>query len=233
MALIEFRDVEKSYGAGGHTVRALCGARFSIEKGEFAVILGPSGAGKSTVLNLLGGMDRPSAGAILVDGEDIARASEDRLSAYRRDSVGFVFQFYNLIPSLTALENVALIREIAKNALDPDAALALVGLSGQARQFPAQLSGGEQQRVSIARAIAKHPMLLLCDEPTGALDSETGTQVIRLLIATCRAGGRTLAVVTHNEAIASAADRVIRLRSGRVVEEAVNPAPTRPEEVSL
>ncbi len=233
MALIEFCDVTKAYGAGEQTLRAADGVRFEIPKGELVVILGPSGAGKSTVLNLLGGMDRPTEGEIWVGGEDIARYDAQRLSRYRRERVGFVFQFYNLIPTLTAGENVALIQEIVKDAMDAREALRLVGLSDRADQFPAQLSGGEQQRVAIARAVCKRPMLMLCDEPTGALDSETGGAVLGLLQEMCRINGQTTVVVTHNPAIAAAANRVIRLKNGRVVEQTVNPNPLPAAEVKL
>lgn len=232
MALIEFKDVIKEYGAGEHIVHAADHVSFEIEKGEFVVILGPSGAGKSTVLNLLGGMDQPTAGSIYIDGEDITKYNSDRLSEYRCDTVGFVFQFYNLIPTLTAHENVALIKEVAKNALDAKAALEAVGLGDHLDQFPAQLSGGEQQRVSIARALSKNPKLLLCDEPTGALDSETGTSILKLLQGTCRKTGQTVVIVTHNAVLAPAADRVIRMKNGRVSEQSINPSPLAVEEVS-
>ncbi|SHI17877.1 putative ABC transport system ATP-binding protein [Sporobacter termitidis DSM 10068] len=232
MAFIEFRDVVKEYGAGEHAIRAADRVSFEIEKGEFAVILGPSGAGKSTVLNLLGGMDRATGGAIRVDGTDISRFNDDALTSYRCDTIGFVFQFYNLIPTLTACENVALVKDIVKNAADAGEALEAVGLGDHLRQFPAQLSGGEQQRMSIARAVSKKPKLLLCDEPTGALDSETGMMILALLQRMCRENGQTVVVVTHNTVLTQIADRVIRLKNGRIVEQSVNPAPMRAEEVS-
>jgi putative ABC transport system ATP-binding protein len=232
MPLIEFKNVTKRYGTEGQVVRAADRVCFEIGKGEFAVILGPSGAGKSTVLNLLGGMDRVTEGAIYIDGEDITRYDEDRLAQYRCDSVGFVFQFYNLIPTLTAYENVALIKEIAKNALDPKASLEAVGLADRLDQFPAQLSGGEQQRVSIARALCKNPKLLLCDEPTGALDSETGVSILKLLQKMSREHGHTVVIVTHNSALAAAADRVVRMKNGAIREQTVNAAPLALEEVN-
>jgi len=232
MALIEFRDVVKEYGTGGQVVCAVDHVCFEIEEGEFVVILGPSGAGKSTILNLLGGMDQPTAGSIFIGGEDITKYDDDRLSAYRCDAIGFVFQFYNLIPTLTAYENVALIREIVKSAFDAKEALDAVGLGDRLNQFPAQLSGGEQQRVSIARALCKKPRLLLCDEPTGALDSETGTTVLKLLQDMCRKNGQTVVIVTHNAAFVPAANRVIRMKNGKVREQTVNPSPLLMEEVN-
>jgi putative ABC transport system ATP-binding protein len=232
MALIEFKDVIKEYGTGEHAVHAADHVCFEIKKGEFVVVLGPSGAGKSTVLNLLGGMDQPTSGSIYMDGEDITKYNDDKLSEYRCDAVGFVFQFYNLIPTLTAYENVALIKEITKSSLDAKSALEAVGLADHLDQFPAQLSGGEQQRVSIARALSKNPKLLLCDEPTGALDSETGTAILKLLQRTCRKTGQTVVIVTHNSALAPAADRVIRMKNGRVSEQIINPTPVAVEEVN-
>ncbi len=232
MAFIEFVDVTKEYGSGEHKLRAADNIRFAIEQGEFVVVLGPSGAGKSTVLNLLGGMDRATGGSIFIDGQDITKYGDSALTAYRCDSVGFVFQFYNLIPTLTVYENVALTKEIAKNPLDAKATLESVGLGDHLNQFPAQLSGGEQQRVSIARAISKNPKLLLCDEPTGALDSETGTVILSLLQRMSREKGHTVIIVTHNSTLAPAADRVIKLRNGRVLEQLVNVSPAAVEEVS-
>ena len=204
---------------------------FTIEKGEFCVILGPSGAGKTTVLNMLGGMDTCDEGTILLDGECVSSFDSKRLTTYRRYDVGFVFQFYNLVQNLTARENVELASEICKDPLDADTVLAEVGLSDRKNNFPAQLSGGEQQRVSIARALAKNPKILLCDEPTGALDYKTGKQVLALLQQTCRKQGRTVIVITHNSALAAMADRVIRIGSGKVVEEKLNEHPTPVEEI--
>jgi putative ABC transport system ATP-binding protein len=231
--VIEFKNVTREYTAGGRVFRAADGASFSVKAGELAVILGPSGAGKSTVLNLLGGMDRATSGEIFVNGQNLAEMSDDRLTEYRAEHVGFVFQFYNLIPTLTALENVALTRKISKNPIDAREALALVDLSEHADKFPAQLSGGEQQRVSIARAAAKNPTLLLCDEPTGALDSETGALVFALLQDMSRVRGATVVVVTHNAAFAEAADRVIRIKNGKITDVAVNPAPKSVREAVL
>lgn len=230
--LIQFKDVTKEYISGDLKIKALDSISFEIEKGEFVVILGPSGAGKSTVLNLLGGMDTASYGSILIDGTDITRLNDHELTAYRRNDVGFVFQFYNLIPTLTAYENVALTKEVVKNALNPKATLESVGLAERLNQFPAQLSGGEQQRVSIARAICKNPKLLLCDEPTGALDSETGKLILTLLQKVSHQNGHTVVIVTHNAALAPAADRVIKIRNGKVSEQIKNTCPLNMEEVS-
>lgn len=232
MGFIQFQKVVKEYDTGGRKFRAIDRVSFEIKKGEFAVILGPSGAGKSTILNLLGGMDQATEGAIYIDGRDITKYSEDELTVYRREEVGFVFQFYNLIPTLTALENVALVKALKKGALDPQTTLSLVGLDGHVHQFPAQLSGGEQQRVSIARAICKNPKLLLCDEPTGALDSETGVRILSLLHRISREQGRTVVIVTHNSALAPAADRVIKNRSGKISDLQFNPSPIAVEEVN-
>ena len=204
---------------------------FTIEKGEFCIILGPSGAGKTTVLNMLGGMDSCDEGTILLDGERVSDFDRRRLTDYRRYDVGFVFQFYNLVQNLTARENVELAAEICRDPLDSDTVLDSMGLSERKNNFPAQLSGGEQQRVSIARALAKNPKILLCDEPTGALDYKTGKQVLSILQKTCREMGRTVIVITHNSALAAMADRVIRINSGRVVDETCNPAPTPVEEI--
>ena len=226
MAYIEFGDVRKVYGEGEGEVRALDGASFTVERGELAVILGASGAGKTTALNILGGMDTATSGRVVVGGRDISAAKEPELVEYRRADVGFVFQFYNLVPNLTALENVELAAQICPDSLDAVETLAKVGLSHRMGNFPAQLSGGEQQRVSIARALAKNPKLLLCDEPTGALDYKTGKQVLQLLQDTCRREGITVLIITHNSALAPMADRLIRFQSGRVVSEQVNPAPT-------
>ncbi len=225
MPYIEFADVVRSYGEGATQINALDGASFSVEKGELAVILGQSGAGKTTALNILGGMDHATSGTVVAGGRDISRASEDDLVDYRRADVGFVFQFYNLVPNLTALENVELAAQICPDSLDAEETLAKVGLAGRLANFPAQLSGGEQQRVSIARALAKNPRLLLCDEPTGALDYQTGRQILRLLQDTCRREGITVVIVTHNAALADMADRLIRFKSGRVTEMSVNGNP--------
>ena len=226
MAYIEFDNVVKSYGSGDAEVRALDGASFSVERGELAVVLGASGAGKTTALNILGGMDTATSGRVRVDGRDITGASEAELVEYRRADVGFVFQFYNLVPNLTALENVELAAQICPDSLDARETLEKVGLGARLSNFPAQLSGGEQQRVSIARAVAKNPELLLCDEPTGALDYVTGKQILQLLQDTCRTDGITVVLITHNAALAPMADRLIRFKSGRVTEMSVNPSPT-------
>ena len=225
MAYIEFTDVVRTYGEGDAKINALDGATFEVEKGELAVILGQSGAGKTTALNILGGMDSASSGVVRVDGRDISHADEDDLILYRRADVGFVFQFYNLVPNLTALENVELATQICPDSLDPEETLAKVGLSARLANFPAQLSGGEQQRVSIARALAKNPKLLLCDEPTGALDYQTGKQILQLLQDMCRVEGITVVIVTHNAALADMADRLIRFKSGRVTAMTRNPEP--------
>lgn len=226
MAYIEFDHVVKAYGSGATEVHALDDASFAVEKGELAVILGASGAGKTTALNILGGMDTATSGRVVVDGRDITRASENDLVEYRRADVGFVFQFYNLVPNLTALENVELAAQICPDSLDVRETLEKVGLANRLSNFPAQLSGGEQQRVSIARAVAKNPKLLLCDEPTGALDYVTGKQILQLLQDTCRKDGITVVLITHNAALAPMADRLIRFKSGKVIEMSVNPSPT-------
>ena len=206
-------------------IRAVDGIDFSIQKGEFVVIVGPSGAGKTTVLNILGGMDTASGGRITVDGQDITKYSERQLTGYRRDDIGFVFQFYNLIPNLTALENVEMALQICRNPLDARAVLKEVGLEERMENFPAQLSGGEQQRVSIARALAKNPKLLLCDEPTGALDYNTGKAILKLLQEMCREKGMTVIVITHNSALAPMADRLIKIKNGKVSSMKVNENP--------
>lgn len=226
MAYIEFDNVMRVYGSGEAEVHALDGASFEVERGELAVILGSSGAGKTTTLNILGGMDAATSGRVVVDGRDVSAASEDELVEYRRADVGFVFQFYNLVPNLTALENVELAAQICPDSLDAAECLRKVGLGERMQNFPAQLSGGEQQRVSIARALAKNPKLLLCDEPTGALDYQTGKQVLQLLQDTCRRDGITVLIITHNSALAPMADRLIRFKSGRVTSMQRNPAPT-------
>ena len=226
MPYIEFNNVVKAYGSGAAEIHALDGASFSVERGELAVVLGASGAGKTTALNILGGMDTATSGSVTVDGRELTNATEDELVEYRRADVGFVFQFYNLVPNLTALENVELAAQICPDSLDARETLEKVGLGSRLANFPAQLSGGEQQRVSIARAVAKNPKLLLCDEPTGALDYQTGKQILQLLQDTCRRDGITVVLITHNAALAPMADRLIRFKSGRVTEMCVNPAPT-------
>jgi len=229
---ITFENVNKTYGKGEASQKAADNVSFIIEEGEFVVILGPSGAGKSTILNILGGMDRPDSGAVAAAESRIDQMNDKQLSAYRAEKVGFIFQFYNLLPSLTARENVALTKSIVSNAMDPAESLQAVGLSEHADKFPSQLSGGEQQRVSIARAIAKRPAILLGDEPTGALDSETGVRVLSLLHDICKQHSTTTILVTHNADIAQCADRVIRMRSGKVVSVECNTHPVPVEEVS-
>lgn len=226
MAYIEFNHIVKAYGSGETSIRALDDASFSVEKGELAVILGSSGAGKTTALNILGGMDVPTSGQILVDGNDITKYSKKQLIGYRRTDIGFVFQFYNLVPNLTALENVELAAQVCKDSLNASETLDKVGLTDRKDNFPAQLSGGEQQRVSIARAIAKNPKILLCDEPTGALDYNTGKQILQLLQDTCRKDKITVLIITHNSALAPMADRLIRFKSGKVTEMKINENPT-------
>ena len=225
MAYIEVKNEYKRYQMGETTITANDGISFEVEKGEVAVILGPSGAGKSTVLNILGGMDSCDEGEIIIDGTDIAQFSEKQLTTYRRNDVGFVFQFYNLVPNLTAKENVELASQIVADALDSTNVLQSVGLGERLDNFPAQLSGGEQQRATIARAIAKKPKLLLCDEPTGALDYETGKQILTILQNTARETGTTVLIITHNSAIAEMADRVIRINDAKVREMTVNDQP--------
>lgn len=232
MALIEFQNVTKQYFTGVHILNALDDVSFSIEKGEFVVILGPSGAGKSTLLNLLGGMESATKGAILVDGKAITDMNAGTLTKYRATDVGFVFQFYNLIPTLTALENVELVQDICPGATPAAQALEQVGLLDHKYQFPSQLSGGEQQRVSIARAVSKNPKMLLCDEPTGALDSETGVQILTLLQNLSRQQEKTVIIVTHNAALAEAADKVIRLKNGKIRDITVNAQPKAVSEVA-
>ena len=231
MAYIEFKEVRKEYHSGETVIKALDGADFLVEKGELAVILGSSGAGKTTALNILGGMDTPTKGSILVDGKNISHYKKRQLTAYRRTDIGFVFQFYNLVPNLTALENVELAAQVCKDSLDAGKTLEKVGLKDRMGNFPSQLSGGEQQRVAIARALAKNPKLLLCDEPTGALDYATGKQILQLLQETCRKDGITVILITHNSALAPMADRLIRFKSGKVVEMITNSNPTPIEEI--
>ncbi len=225
MAYVEFKDVYKRYQMGEVTIAASDGVNFEIEKGEFAVIVGASGAGKTTVLNMLGGMDTCDEGKILVDGKDVAKFSTKEMTRYRRQDIGFVFQFYNLVQNLTAKENVELATEICTNAVDAEEVLRQVGLGERINNFPAQLSGGEQQRVSIARALAKSPKLLLCDEPTGALDYNTGKTILKLLQDTCREKGMTVVVITHNQAITPMADRVIKIKNSKVSRVTLNENP--------
>ena len=231
MAFVEMKDVYKRYRTGEIVTAASDGINFTIEKGEFAIIVGPSGAGKTTVLNILGGMDTADEGQVLVDGNDIVQYTPKQLVGYRRHDIGFVFQFYNLVQNLTALENVELAAQICHNPIPAAEALEAVGLGHRLDNFPAQLSGGEQQRVSIARALAKNPKLLLCDEPTGALDYRTGKQVLGLLQDTCRKTGRTVIVITHNTALTGMADRIIQVRSGRIVSNQVNEHPVPVEQI--
>lgn len=231
MKFIECKNVVKEYKSGNISVKAVDGMNFEIERGEFVVMVGPSGAGKTTVLNILGGMDSLTSGEMIVDGVDIGKYSEKELTTYRRQDIGFVFQFYNLVPNLTALENVELANQISKKPLDASEVLRNVGLSDRTGNFPAQLSGGEQQRVSIARALAKNPKLLLCDEPTGALDYNTGKQILKLLSDTCHKNGMTVVVITHNQAIAPMADRIIKIKNGRVSSMELNENPVKVEEI--
>lgn len=226
MSFIEIKNVVKEYSSkGGITTRALDGISFEIEQGEFVVIVGPSGAGKTTVLNMLGGMDTITSGEIYVDGECVSAYSPKQLTNYRRHDVGFVFQFYNLVPNFTAIENVELANQLSKNPLDAKEVMEEVELSHRLDNFPAQLSGGEQQRVSIARALAKNPKLMLCDEPTGALDYNTGKTILRLLQDMCRKKGMTIIVITHNQAIAPMADRIIKIKNGQATDITLNPDP--------
>lgn len=231
MSQVELHNVTKTYESGDHKLNALDNVDLSLDEGKFVVILGPSGAGKSTLLNLLGGLDSPTSGTIVVDGKDISTLSRDKLAEYRASTVGFVFQFYNLIPTLTSRENVALVKQIAPNAFPAEQMLAEVGLADHANNFPSELSGGEQQRVSIARALAKNPKILLCDEPTGALDSQTGVMVLKLLLKMAREYGKTIVIVTHNQNIAKMADVVVRVKNGRVVSKTDNASPLSVDEV--
>ncbi|MFQ8983556.1 MAG: ABC transporter ATP-binding protein [Evtepia sp.] len=231
MAYIALDHVEKLYHVGEVTITAVSDISFTVDKGEFVVVVGPSGAGKTTVLNILGGMDSCTSGTITVDGQTISSYGPKELTVYRRFDIGFVFQFYNLVQNLTALENVELATQIAKSPLPPEEVLAHVGLSHRLHNFPAQLSGGEQQRVAIARALAKNPKLLLCDEPTGALDYVTGKAILKLLQDTCRQQGMTVIVITHNTAIAPMADKVIHVKNGQVEQIDLNPTPLPVEEI--
>ena len=226
MAVVELKNVSRVYVSGDHEQKALDGVSMELEEGKFVVVLGPSGAGKSTLLNLLGGLDSPTSGKIYVDGQDISSLSNNELAKYRAQKVGFVFQFYNLVPTLTVHENVSLVKEISEDAFSATKMLDEVGLSDHLKNFPAELSGGEQQRVSIARALAKNPKILLCDEPTGALDSETGVMVLKLLLKMAKDYGKTIIIVTHNQNIAKMADTVIRVKNGKIIskEEQANPA---------
>jgi len=219
---IKFRDVKKIYGSGNAQINALAGVDFEIEKGEFCILLGSSGAGKTTLLNMLGGMDTVTSGHIEFDGREVSAFGKKELIEYRRHDVGFVFQFYNLIPNLTALENVEIAAQLCKNPIPAAEALDMVGLSERANNFPAQLSGGEQQRVAIARALAKNPRLLLCDEPTGALDYVTGKPVLKLLYDLSKKRGTTVIIITHNQAIAPMADRIIKIKSGKILSNELN-----------
>lgn len=232
MSYISFRAVCKDYQTGGSVVHAADHVNFDVEQGDFCVVLGPSGAGKTTVLNLLGGMDRATSGVITVSGKVVTEMSGRCLTEYRRTDVGFVFQFYNLMPNLTALENVELAQQVCSNALDPRQVLEQVGLKERMGNFPAQLSGGEQQRVSIARALCKNPALLLCDEPTGALDSKTGEQVLALLKKLCRDYQTTVVIITHNASIAALGNRVIRMKNGAVESVVLNASPANVEDIA-
>ena len=225
MAYIEFKNISKTYQMGEVEIKALNKTNFEIDKGELVVILGPSGAGKTTCLNILGGMDSATSGSFIIDGNDVTKLKDKELIKYRRNDIGFVFQFYNLVQNLTALENVELANQLCKDHLNPETILKKVGLKDRMNNFPAQLSGGEQQRVAIARAIAKNPRVLLCDVPTGALDYKTGKQILKLLEDTCHKENMTVIIVTHNSAIAEMADKVIKFKNGTVEEIYINPNP--------
>ncbi len=225
MAYIEFRDVKKIYKTGSVNVTALDGCSFTVEKGELCVIVGQSGAGKTTLLNILGGMDRLTSGEVFLDGKEVSKLNANELALFRRQNVGFVFQFYNLIPNLTAFENVEMAAQLVKEPISCDLLMNEVGLSDRKNNFPAQLSGGEQQRVAIARAIAKNPKLLLCDEPTGALDYQTGKSILKLLQSLSIEKGMTVVIITHNSALTAMADRVIKVKNGRITSNVVNENP--------
>ena len=231
MSYIEFKNVVKEYKMGEISIKALDRTNFEIDKGELVVIVGPSGAGKTTALNILGGMDNVSSGKVIIDGKDISKFKKKELIKYRREDIGFVFQFYNLVQNLTAIENVELATQICKKPLEPETILEKVGLKHRMKNFPSQLSGGEQQRVAIARAIAKNPKLLLCDEPTGALDYKTGKQILKLLQDTCRKEGMTVIIITHNSALTPMADRVIHFKNGTAFNIERNENPTPIEEI--
>ena len=231
MAYIEFKNVVKEYIVGENSIKALDNANFKIEKGELVVIVGPSGAGKTTALNVLGGMDNVTSGEVIIDGQRVDKYSEKELTHYRREDIGFVFQFYNLVQNLTALENVELATQICKKPLNPKTTIEKVGLKNRKDNFPSQLSGGEQQRVAIARAIAKNPKILLCDEPTGALDYKTGKQILKLLQDTCRENNMTVIIVTHNAALAPMADKVIHFKNGTAESVEINANPLPVEQI--
>lgn len=231
MEIVKFDKVSRVYTSGDHELRALDNVDMTLDEGKFVVILGPSGAGKSTLLNLLGGLDSPTDGKIFVEGKDISKLSDDELADYRAQTVGFVFQFYNLVPTLTVHENVALVKEIVPNFFSATKMIEEVGLSDHLKNFPAELSGGEQQRVSIARALAKNPKILLCDEPTGALDSETGVMVLKLLLKMAREYGKTIVIVTHNQNIAKMADVVLRVKNGKIIAKEEQPDPLSADDI--
>lgn len=231
MAFVTFENVGKVYKTGDVEVRALHNVSFEIEKGEICVVVGQSGAGKTTLLNILGGMDTLTEGHVLLDGRDISTLNEKQMATYRRFDIGFVFQFYNLIPNLTAVENVEIASQLSKDPLDSMAVMKQVGLADRALNFPAQLSGGEQQRVAIARALAKNPKLLLCDEPTGALDYETGKAILKLLQDTCRKSGMTVVIITHNSALTAMADRVVKIKNGTVASVSIDENPESIENI--